>query len=95
MSVYGGYLESLGQDIELTLEMAEFVKDLRVNKGYSWRAVHREWQLKYIPKDNWWFNSGIPIEFNTEICNGHQPAAMELCDKCMIMLGEEIEDGWN
>lgn len=95
MSVYEGYLKALGQDIELTLEMAEFVKDLRVIKGYSWRAVHRDWQIKYIPKENWFINSAIPPDFNTEKANGHQPAAMELCDKCMMMLGEEIEDGWN
>jgi hypothetical protein len=34
--------------IDITLEQAQFIKNLRVVEGYSWRAVARDYSEKYM-----------------------------------------------
>ena len=34
-------------------EIASDIKKWRVTEEYSWRAVHREFQYKYIPEEKW------------------------------------------
>lgn len=83
-------------NIEMNEELALFIKDLRVTQGYSWRAVDRDFNVKYIPEDKWWCNpAALKAGFNREQSLGHQIAGMELCQVAMEFLNEDIEDGWN
>jgi hypothetical protein len=34
--------------IDITLEQAQFIKNLRVVEGYTWRAVARDYSEKYM-----------------------------------------------
>jgi hypothetical protein len=34
--------------IDITLEQAQFIKNLRVIEGYTWRAVARDYSEKYM-----------------------------------------------
>lgn len=36
------------ETIDITLEQAQFIKNLRVVEGYSWRAVARDYSEKYM-----------------------------------------------
>jgi hypothetical protein len=36
------------ESIDITLEQAQFIKNLRVVEGYSWRAVARDYSEKYM-----------------------------------------------
>lgn len=81
---------------DMTREQALFVKKYRVEEEYTWRAVHREWQIQYEPKEEWWYNSAIPKELQDEnVPNGHQEVGMELCYTAMQLLNEDEEMGWN
>lgn len=70
----------------LTKEQAEFIKDLRVVKGYSWRAVARDVSGKY-PE--------LKINGSVEYNYGNQIDGISLCDSAMQLLNEKVEDGWN
>lgn len=65
---------------QLNQEQAEFIKELRCSKDYSWRAVARDFTEKYPdiepPTSNQWIG-------------------MELCSAAMKFLGETVEQGWN
>jgi hypothetical protein len=80
----------------MTKEEAIFIKDLRVNGDHTWRTIHVEYQLKYVPKEEWYF---LPItkEYTTDrsIPSGNQLMGAELCGKAMHLLGETMDDGWN
>lgn len=69
----------------MTRFQALFIKVLRVKWDYSWRAVHREWQIRY--KNTKWNIEGFS--------EGHQMQGMDLCIDAMKLLGENVEDGWN
>ena len=43
----------------MTIEEAVFIKDLRVNGDHTWRTIHTEYQLKYVPQEEWYF---LPIK---------------------------------
>jgi len=80
----------------MTIEQAQFIKDLRVNKGYSWRAVHIEWQYKYQPMSEWYkILPADPHHSNKLRPGARQSLGIELCVKAMHTLGESMEDGWN
>ena len=90
----------------MTKFQALFIKLLRVRCGCSWRAVHSEWQMRYVPKENWWYNSSLiearkkfPKIFrihNYETPDGNQLVGMHLCEEAMMFLGEDAEiNGWN
>ena len=91
--------------LKMTRFQANFIKLLRVRWGYSWRAVHRNWQIRYVPKEQWWFNSSIVEahgkfpeligEFDKKTPHGHQIRRMDLCEEAINYLGEDVEDGWN
>ena len=86
----------------MTHYQALFIKVLRVRWGYSWRQVHKMWQLRYVPKEDWWFNNAIVKshedfshiigEMNWNIPHGHQIRGMELCNEAMDLLGETVEE---
>jgi len=80
----------------MTIEEAVFIKDLRVNGDHTWRTIHIEYQLKYVPQEEWYF---LPIEkeYTTDrsIPSGNQLMGMGLCEEAMKLLGETINDGWN
>lgn len=81
---------------DMTIEQANFVKKLRVKDEYTWRAVHREWQIAYEPKEEWWWNPAIPEHLRDKnIPNGHQEVGRELCYTAMDLLGEDVDCGWN
>lgn len=75
-----------GIEYVLTKEQAFFIKKLRVDKEYSWRAVARDVSAEY-PE--------LGVAGNAEYNYGNQIDGMALCDAAMKMLGETIEDGWN
>jgi hypothetical protein len=80
----------------MTTEQAIFIKDLRVNGDHTWRAIHREFQLKYVPEDEWYkYPSERKTRNEEAIPFGNQLMGMELCDTAMKLLGETINDGWN
>ena len=88
----------------MTLRQARFIKKLRVKHGYSWRGIHSAYQVKYISKERWWYNLALN-PFRKQWCkiiglpedtpDGNQINGIDLCNKAMILLGEEEEDGWN
>lgn len=69
-----------GIEYAITKEQAEFIKDLRVNKDYSWRAVARDFCDKYP---------------NMNIDRGNQIDGICLCDAAMKFFNETVENGWN
>ena len=80
----------------MTKFQALFIKLLRVRLDYSWRAVHSAWQMRYLPKEEWWYNPAITPEIR-QIWNSiiGELDGMRLCSEAMNYLGEEVEDGWN
>ena len=89
----------------MTRFQALFIKLLRVRLDYSWRAVHAEWQKRYLPEEEWYYNSAITPEIRAmwyaiigetdDRPDGNQLVGIRLCEEAMNYLGEEIEDGWN
>jgi hypothetical protein len=73
-------------EFTLTKEQALFIKDLRVTKDYSWRAVARDVSGEY-PE--------LGVSGSVEYNMGNQIDGIALCDAAMKLLGESIEDGWN
>lgn len=79
----------------MTQEIAEDIKRWRVEEEYTWRSVHREYQKKYIPEEQWYFNEIMVERFGKSEPSGHQMDGIELCHAAMLFLGEKVEDGWN
>ncbi len=86
----------------MTKFQALFIKYLRVRKGYSWRMVDRLYQERYVPKENWWYNTimlNFEKEYHPELYktrpHGNQAAGTLLCEEAMETLNENAEDGWN
>lgn len=79
---------NLGEELlfGLSMEQALFIKDLRVNQGYSWRAVARDVSEKF-PELN--------VRGNAKENYGNQIDGLRLCDEAMCLLGEYVENGWN
>lgn len=73
-------------------EIASDIKKWRVTEEYSWRAVHREFQYKYIPEEKWFVIEGFKLD---EKPTGNQIDGMELCHAAMIYLNESVSEGWN
>lgn len=69
----------------LTKEQAKFIKTLRVEKEYSWRAVARDTKKRFPEMD---------IDSDGETY-GNQIDGISLCDAAMDLLKENIQDGWN
>jgi hypothetical protein len=80
----------------MTIEEAIFIKDLRVNGDHTWRTIHVEYQLKYVPKEEWYFLPNVK-NFITDrsMPSGNQLIGAELCGTAMKLLGETINDGWD
>jgi hypothetical protein len=80
----------------MTIEEAVFIKDLRVNGDHTWRTIHIEYQLKYVPQEEWYFLPSVK-KYTTDrsIPSGNQLIGAELCEEAMKLLGETINDGWN
>lgn len=75
-----------GITFNLDQEQAVFIKKLRVDNGYSWRAVARDVsEVFHNLKDI----GGSPVK------SGNQIHGIALCDAAMNMLNETVEDGWN
>lgn len=70
----------------MTKEQAEYIRKLRVEEGYSWRAVAREChKLRWWPADEYW--DRVPSA---------QPMGMALCEIAAEFFGEDYEDEpWN
>lgn len=67
----------------MTKEQAEFVRSLRVEKGYSWRAVARACHDNFQEWERWAPPSS-------------QPMGMALCDRAAQFFGEDyMESPWN
>ena len=80
----------------MTKAQALFIKVLRLRWEYSWRAVSINYQIRYIPKEDWWFNNALlEIDPDKTIPHGNQIEGMELCSKAMCLLNETVEYGWN
>ena len=60
----------------MTKEQAEFVRELRVDRGYSWRRLHELYCERY-DKENMW--------------PGNQIEGRDLCVEASEVLGVEIE----
>ena len=80
----------------MTKEQAIFIKDLRVNGECTWRTIHVEYQLKYVPQDEWYFLPSVE-KYTTDrsIPSGNQLIGARLCGEAMALLGETIHDGWD
>lgn len=74
------------REFKLTKEQAEFIRDLRINKDYSWRAVARDVSGKF-PE--------LGVEGNVEQNRGNQIDGVALCDAAMKFFNETVDDGWN
>lgn len=70
----------------MTRFQALFVKYLRVKCDGSWRWVAAKYQMRYIDK--------VPFIFETTL-GGSQIDGMNLCSEAMNLLNEKVEDGWN
>ena len=60
----------------MTKEQAEFVRELRAERGYSWRRLHELYCERY-DKDNMW--------------PGNQIEGRDLCVEASVILEVEIE----
>jgi hypothetical protein len=80
----------------MTKEQAIFIKDLRVNGDHTWRTIHIEFQLKYVPQEEWYFLPSV-LKYTTDrsIPSGNQLLGADLCREAMELLGETINDGWD
>lgn len=74
-----------GIEYKLTKEQALFIKKLRVEKDYTWRAVARDVSAEY---------PALGVDGNIEYNYGNQIDGRALCDAAMNLLGENVEDGW-
>ncbi len=72
--------------MKLTKRQALFIKSLRVNRGYSWRAVDGEFVSRYTFKR--------PFD-NKPLRDGNQIDGMYLCDKAIKKLKETGNPDWN
>jgi hypothetical protein len=80
----------------MTKEEAIFIKDLRVNGDHTWRTIHIEYQLKYVPKEEWYFLPSVKkLVSDKSMPSGNQLMGAELCGTAMHLLGETMDDGWN
>jgi hypothetical protein len=79
----------------MNLEIAEFIKELRVDKEFSHRKIHQEFQSEYIKEKDWYFNPEVlKLNPDTSYPHGNQNEGKKLCDTAMKLLGESLEDGW-
>lgn len=69
----------------LTKAQADFIKDLRINKDYSWRAIARDTKKQFPEMD-------IDSDGKTY---GNQIDGIRLCDLAMHFFNEKVTDGWN
>ena len=60
----------------MTQEQAEFVRELRIDRGYSWRRLHELYCERY-DKEN--------------MRPGNQIKGRDLCVEASVILGVEIE----
>ena len=82
-------------DTTINSEVAEFIKELRVEKGYSYRKIHQEFQSQYVREKDWYFNpESLKLNGDTSYPHGNQNEGKKLCDSAMKLLGESLEDGW-
>jgi hypothetical protein len=80
----------------MTIEEAIFIKDLRVNGDHTWRTIHVEYQLKYVPKEEWYFLPPVKAYItDRSMPSGNQLMGAQLCGDAMKLLGETIKDGWD
>ena len=71
-------------------DRAQFVKHLRVERGLSYRAVHKYFQLKYIEEEDWYINKKW-AEKGIKPPHGNIIMGIKLCKATMKVLGEN----WN
>lgn len=80
----------------ISRSIASKVREWRVDEGCSWRKVHENFQLSYIPKDEWWFNTAmLRLMEDTSLPHGKQVDGAMICEIAMEVLGETNYDGWN
>jgi hypothetical protein len=77
MQAYNELYKTLSEG--MTPAKAYFIKSLRIECGYSWGAIAREYALKY-PKEE------IKVT---------SPYGKEICNAAMNYLDETVDDGWN
>lgn len=65
---------------KLNQEQAEFIKELRCSKDYTWRSVAREFTTKYPEVESYTTNQWVGVE---------------LCNSAMETLKETTDQGWN
>jgi hypothetical protein len=70
----------------MTKFQALFVKYLRIRCNGSWRFVAGKYSNRY--------EYGLPFNYDSS-WGGNQLIGMDLCNKAMDILEEEVEDGWN
>jgi hypothetical protein len=70
----------------MTRFKALFIKLLRVKYEYTWRAVQRELDARYV------FNKPFNSLLNH---SGNQIDGIINCTEAMKYLNETVEDGWN
>ena len=76
------FAESIGA--ELTAKQAQVVRSLRVDRGFSWRAVAAEFCERFPDAE---FAEGLA---------GNQLLGMALCEAAARMLGEDPDAApWN
>ena len=71
--------------MRLTKKQALFIKSLRVNRGYSWRAVDGAFVSRYTFKQPF---ASEPLRV------GNQVDGMYLCDAAMNKLKERDQEQW-
>lgn len=83
-AAFNGCIEFCRQN--MTREQAEHIRNLRVNEGYSWRAVARICHsLEWWPKSEYW--DRVPSA---------QPMGMALCKVAAGFFGEDyMIEPWN
>lgn len=69
---------------------AQFVKHLRVERGLSYRAVHKHFQLKYMEEEDWYVNKKW-LDKGIKPPHGNIIIGVKLCHATMKLLGEN----WN
>lgn len=70
--------------LSMTAEIASDVKLLRIDRGFTWRAVCRDISVKYPQLGLRRFPTG----------SGYQPDGKMVCYAAMEFLGETSDRGW-
>lgn len=75
----------------MTKFQALFIKVLRVRWEYSYRAIHREWQVRYVKPEDWHV-SQLNLAYSIQPPHCRQSEGMDLVDEARRILNEDWGD---